>query len=75
MMWHDQAWHRGAPISGPDPIRPDRFRIVQQGAYGRRFIAQRFYPFVNYVMPPEILERANPRRKRLLGIHPRGAYG
>jgi hypothetical protein len=26
-------------------------------------------------MPEAILERANPRRKRLLGLHGPGAYG
>jgi ectoine hydroxylase-related dioxygenase (phytanoyl-CoA dioxygenase family) len=70
VIWHDQTWHRGAPNR-----TEDRTRWVQQAPYGRRFIAQRFYPFVNYPMPEEILERANPRRKRLLGVHSIGAYG
>lgn len=70
VVWHDQVWHRGAPNR-----TPDRVRWVSGVAYGRRFIAQRFYPFVNYPMPQEILERANPRRKRLLGVHGPGAYG
>jgi len=70
VMWHDQVWHRGAPNQSQD-----RVRWVQQAPYGRRFIAQRFYPFINYRMPEEILERANPRRKRLLGLHGIGAYG
>jgi hypothetical protein len=69
-MWHDQVWHRGAPNQ-----TDDRVRWVQQAPYGRRFIAQRFYPFINYRMPEAILERANPRRKRLLGLHRIGAYG
>lgn len=70
VMWHDQVWHRGGPNKSED-----RLRWVQQAPYGRRFIAQRFYPFVNYHLPEAILERANPRRKRLLGVHPVGAYG
>jgi ectoine hydroxylase-related dioxygenase (phytanoyl-CoA dioxygenase family) len=70
VMWHDQVWHRGAPNQ-----TEDRVRWVQQAPYGRRFIAQRFYPFINYRMPEVILERANPRRKRLLGLHGIGAYG
>jgi ectoine hydroxylase-related dioxygenase (phytanoyl-CoA dioxygenase family) len=70
VLWHDQTWHRGAPNRSKD-----RTRWVQQAPYGRRFIAQRFYPFINYRMPEEILERANPRRKRLLGLHSTGAYG
>lgn len=70
VIWHDQTWHRGAPNR-----TTDRTRWVQQAPYGRRFIAQRFYPFVNYHLPEEILARANPRRKRLLGVHSVGAYG
>jgi ectoine hydroxylase-related dioxygenase (phytanoyl-CoA dioxygenase family) len=70
VMWHDQTWHRGAKN-----LSRDRVRWVQQAPYGRRFISQRFYPFIKYRMPEEILERANPRRQRLLGMHSRGAYG
>ncbi len=70
VLWHDQIWHRGAPNR-----TKDRIRWVQQAPYGKRFIAQRFYPFIRYHMAEEILERANPRRKRLLGLHGIGAYG
>ncbi len=70
VLWHDQTWHRGAPNRSAD-----RTRWVQQAPYGRRYIAQRFYPFLNYHMPEDILERANSRRKRLLGLHSIGAYG
>jgi len=70
VIWHDQTWHRGAPNR-----TQDRVRWVLQAPYGRRFISQRFYPFINYRMPEAILERANPRRKRLLGLHGIGAYG
>lgn len=70
VLWHDQVWHRGMPNSSTD-----KYRIVQQGAYGKRFISQRFYPFINYHMAESIIERANPRRRRLLGLHGRGAYG
>jgi ectoine hydroxylase-related dioxygenase (phytanoyl-CoA dioxygenase family) len=70
VLWHDQTWHRGAPNRSED-----RVRWVQQAPYGRRFMAQRFYPFINYRMPEAVLERANPRRQRLLGVHRQGAYG
>ena len=70
LLQNGQAWHRGAPNQ-----TADRIRVVQQVSYGRRFIAQRFYPFVNYRLPEEVLARANPRRKRLLGVHSVGAYG
>jgi ectoine hydroxylase-related dioxygenase (phytanoyl-CoA dioxygenase family) len=65
VLWNDQTWHRGGPNTSGG-----RLRWVQQAPYGRRFIAQRFFPFVNYHMPEAILERANPRRRRLLGLHP-----
>lgn len=70
VMWNDQTWHHGAKNRSKD-----RVRWVQQAPYGRRYISQRFYPFVNYHMPEEIIERANPRRKSLLGLHGIGAYG
>ncbi|MDE2125021.1 MAG: phytanoyl-CoA dioxygenase family protein [Armatimonadetes bacterium] len=70
VMWNDQTWHRGATNRSAN-----RIRWVQQAPYGRRCISQRYYPFINYRLPPEILERANPRRKRLLGLHGAGAYG
>ena len=69
VLWNDQVWHRGGlNTSG-------HRRWVQQISYGRRFIAQRFYPFINYRLPAEILARSNPRRRRLLGVHEHGAYG
>jgi len=70
VLWHDQVWHRGAVNRSKD-----RIRWVQQVPYGRRFIAQRFYPFVNYKMPEDILARSSARRQRLLGKHGIGAYG
>lgn len=70
VMWNDQTWHRGGPNRSDG-----RLRWVQQAPYGRRFIAQRFYPFINYRLPEAVLSRANPRRRRLLGLHDVGAYG
>jgi len=68
-LHNGQCWHRGAPNTS------DRVRYLLQMAYGRRWVSQRFYPFVNYQFPPGVLERADERRKRVLGIHPKGAYG
>ena len=70
VMWHDQVWHRGAINR-----TADRTRWVQQAAYGRRWISQRFYPFVNYHMPEGVIERAAPRRRRMLGMHKPDNYG
>jgi hypothetical protein len=68
-LQNGQCWHRGVPNNS------DRTRYLLQLAYGKRLVAQRFYPFVNYSFPPGVLERADERRKRVLGFHPSGAYG
>lgn len=69
VLWNDQIWHRGGLNHS------DRIRLVQQVTYGRRFMAQRFYPFAAYALPQAVLGRAGPRRRRLLGLHGHGAYG
>lgn len=66
---NSQTWHRGATNNS------DRTRYILTATYGRRFISQRFYPFLNYRMPPEVIAGASPRLLRLLGAHEKGAYG
>lgn len=68
-LQHSQVWHRGAPNTS------DRTRYLYQLSYARRVIAQRFYPFMNYKMPDHVLEGAGERLLRVLGKHPKGAYG
>jgi ectoine hydroxylase-related dioxygenase (phytanoyl-CoA dioxygenase family) len=70
VLWNDQTWHRGGPNTSPDQIR---WSI--QTPMGRSWVAQLFWPFVNYHMSEEVIARATPRRKRLLGHHDIGAYG
>lgn len=69
VMLNGQTWHRGATN------RSEHHRVVLQVTYGRRYIAQRFYPYVNFSHPAEVWEQAPPRRRRLLGEHPHGPYG
>lgn len=64
-----QVWHRGAPNTST------RTRYLLQQSYGTRMMAQRFYPFLNYKMPEHVFEGANDRLRRVLGVHPKGAYG
>ena len=64
-----QTWHRGAQN------RSARTRYVLTTTYGRRFISQRFFPFLNYRMPPQVVDGASGRLLRLLGRHERGPYG
>jgi hypothetical protein len=68
-LHNGQCWHRGAPNTS------DRTRYLLQLAYGQRWVSQRFYPFVNYRWPQHVLDRSDERRKRVLGVHPKGAYG
>ncbi|MFE7803810.1 phytanoyl-CoA dioxygenase family protein [Streptomyces sp. NPDC057430] len=66
---NSQTWHRGVPN------RSDRTRYVLTTAYGRRFISQRFYPFIGYRLPDGVLEGASARLARFLGQHGKGPYG
>ncbi|MCX5662804.1 MAG: phytanoyl-CoA dioxygenase family protein [Planctomycetota bacterium] len=68
-LQHSQVWHRGAPN------KSTRTRYLLQQAYSMRFIAQRFYPFLNYRMPDHVLEGASDRLLRVLGKHGKGPYG
>lgn len=68
-LFNNQGWHRGAPNTS------DRTRYNVGNAYGRRCMAQRFFPFMNYRMPQHVIDNADERRLRVLGFHKTGAYG
>lgn len=69
IMFSCQVWHRGHPNLS------DRTRYVSQVSYAHRIIGHRYFPFMNYVMPAHVYADADPRRRRLLGFLPTGAYG
>lgn len=69
VMYSNQAWHQGAPN------RSGRVRLSVVPTYARRFVAQRFWPFLNYTLSRDILDRCSPRQRELLGEHPRATYG
>ncbi len=68
-LHNGQAWHRGGPNNS------DRTRYLLQIAYCQRWVSQRFFPFIDYKMPPHVWEGANDRLQRVLGRHPKGPYG
>ena len=68
-LHNGQCWHRGAPNTS------DRTRYLLQLSFARRWVSQRFYPFVNYQLPEQVLARADERRRRVLGLHQKGPYG
>ena len=43
--------------------------------YSKRFVAQKFYPFIDYRMPEHVWEDASSRLQRMLGRHEKGPYG
>jgi len=71
VMFNNQVWHRGGPNQS------DRVRYMTQVSYARRIIGHRYFPFMNYQMPEQCLAglENNPRKKRLMGFLPAGAYG
>lgn len=68
-LQHPMVWHRGAPNTST------RRRYLLQHNMGTRMMSQKFYPFLNYHMPDYVLEGADERLLRVLGKHPKGAYG
>ena len=68
-LFHNQIWHQGAKNQS------DRQRLLGGVTYSRRFVAQKFYPFIDYHMPEHVWEGASPRLQRFLGRHTKGAYG
>ena len=68
-MFHNQVWHRGSQN------KSDQVRYVGSVVYSQRIIAQRLYPFIDYLMPEYVWTGTDPRMQRLLGRHEKGAYG
>ena len=68
-IFNNQVWHRGAPNAS------QRRRLLAGATYSKRYIAQRFYPFIDYRMPGHVWEGASPRLQRMLGRHKSGSYG
>ena len=70
MIFNCQTWHRGSPNHS------DRVRYVTQVSYGRKSIGHFFAPYMDYQMPEHVQAWGDtPRKKRLLGYLPQGAYG
>ena len=65
----DQVWHRAAPNTS------DRTRLMAGVTYSKRFVSQKFYPFIDYRVPAHVWGGASPRPQRMLGRHAKGAYG
>ena len=69
VIYSNQLWHAGSEN------KTDRTRVSVVPSYSHRWVAQRFWPFLNYNLSRDILDQCTPRQRVLLGEHPRGAYG
>jgi len=70
MLFRSEVWHSGSVNK-----TTNRTRYLLQVHYGRRGVAQRFPPYLEFKYNPEVLKAANERQLRLLGKHNIGAYG
>ena len=68
VVFRSDLWHRGGANT------TDQVRYLLQVHYSNRWIAQRFPPYLSFQFNQEILARATPRQRRLLGEHETGPY-
>ena len=63
-LWHSGSvnWTRGTS------------RYLLQVHYGRRMVAQKFSPYIDWKFNPEVIAACTPRQRRLLGDHAPAAY-
>ena len=70
LLFNNQIWHHGGRNTS------DADRYLNQLTYARRLVGHKYEPFMNYELPPHVLEGASPRLRRLLGFIPSGGpYG
>ncbi|PCJ62937.1 MAG: dioxygenase [Planctomycetota bacterium] len=70
LLFRSEVWHGGSKNN-----TTDRTRYLLQVHYGRRGVAQRFPPYLEFQYNKDVLDQATDRQLRLLGKHPIGAYG
>ena len=69
VIFRSEVWHRGTAN------RSDETRYLLQVHYAQRMITQKFPPYLNrFQFDPDILSRATPRQRRMLGEHAKAAY-
>jgi ectoine hydroxylase-related dioxygenase (phytanoyl-CoA dioxygenase family) len=69
LFFRSELWH-----SGSDNATADRTRYLLQVHYGRRMVAQKFSPYLEWRFNPRVLAACTLRQRRLLGDHEPGAY-
>ena len=69
MLFRSEIWH-----SGSKNETADQTRYLLQVHYGRRMMAQKFSPYLDFHFNAEVVASATPRQLRLMGKHTPGAY-
>lgn len=69
LMFRSYLWHAGS--ANRDPTRS---RYLLQVHYGRRMVAQKFSPYLEWRFNPEVIALASSRQRRLLGDHAEAEY-
>ncbi len=69
LMFRSELWHAGSPN-----LDPHRRRYMLQVHYGRRMVAQKFSPYLDWRFDPQVVAAATPRQRRLLGDHAEAEY-
>lgn len=68
LLFRSDLWHSGSRNLS------QRTRYLLQVHYGRRMVAQKFSPYLDWRFDPEMLAACTPRQRRLLGDHEAAEY-
>lgn len=69
LFLRSELWHAGSRNR-----TADRSRYLLQVHYGRRMVAQKFSPYLQWRFNPQVLNACTPRQRRLLGDHAEAEY-
>lgn len=68
LLLRSELWHAGSRNTS------SRTRYLLQVHYGRRMVAQKFSPYLEWAFNPQVLAACTPRQRRLLGDHEAAEY-
>lgn len=69
LFLRSELWHAGSRN-----LSPTRSRYLLQVHYGRRMVAQKFSPYLEWRFNPAVLAACTTRQRRLLGEHVESEY-
>lgn len=69
LVFRSELWHAGSRNR-----TVNRTRYLLQVHYGRRMVAQKFSPYLDWRFNPAVIGACTPRQRRLLGDHEAAEY-